>query len=103
MLTKNNDQLINTLEKLNKSIDFLTTVTALNLGKNTLFNGKETKQEQIEALEIYDLPDKTVALIIGSTPNSVKSLRSEYKKKNTKNKDKTMEEQEAENKIDGQQ
>jgi hypothetical protein len=102
-LATNNKELINTLEKLNTSIDFLITVTALNLGKNNLFTGKETKQQQIEALEIYNLPDKIIALIIGSTPDSVKSLRSSYKKKTTKTQEQSSEKKENEEKIDGQQ
>ncbi|MCJ7632944.1 hypothetical protein MUP77_11205 [Candidatus Bathyarchaeota archaeon] len=69
------------LEKLNTNIEALTKVTALTFRKDTLFKGKETKQEQIEMLEDLKLPDNVIALIIGSTTESVRALRSQRKAK----------------------
>ena len=42
---------------------------------------KETKPEQIEVLEQMKLPDYIIALIIGSTADSVKTQRSQRKAK----------------------
>ena len=77
--TKN---LVIQLKSLNENIEILTKVTAISLAKDELFKGKKDNIEKIKALEIYKLPDKIVALIIGSTPNSVKSLR--YQRKGSK-------------------
>lgn len=69
------------LEDLNANIQVLSKVTALTFRKDSIFKGKETKQEQIEVLEDMKLPDEVIALIIGSTPESVKALRSQRKAK----------------------
>jgi hypothetical protein len=75
--TKN---LITQIKNLNENIEILTKVTAISLAKDEIFRGKKETIEKIEALEIYDLPDKIIALVIGSTPDSVKSLRSKRKR-----------------------
>ena len=80
-LSKENIDLINQLKALNENIDLLTKVTAISVGKETIFKGKENLWDKIEALEGLDLPDKITALLIGSTPGSVKSLRSQKKSK----------------------
>lgn len=67
------------LEDLNSNIETLTKVTALTFRKDSLFKGKETKPEQIEVLEEMKLPDHMIALIIGSTVDSVKTQRSQRK------------------------
>jgi hypothetical protein len=69
------------LENLNSNIETLSKVTALTFRKDTLFKGKETKPEQIEVLEQMKLPDDIIALIIGSTADSVKTQRSQRKAK----------------------
>jgi hypothetical protein len=69
------------LEDLNNNIQVLSKVTALSFRKDSIFKGKETKQEQIEVLEDLKLPDEVIALIIGSTPESVKAQRSQRKAK----------------------
>ena len=80
-LSDQNKELIRVLKDLNENMDFLTKVVALSIRKESLFSGEETKQQQIEALEPLNLPDRIVAIITGSTPDSVKSLRSQMKKK----------------------
>jgi hypothetical protein len=67
------------IKNLAENIEILTKVTAINIAKDDLFKGKQENAEKVKALEIYDLPDKIVALIIGSTPNSVKSMRYQVK------------------------
>jgi hypothetical protein len=80
-LTQDNKELIKAIDKLNENIDFLTKVTALSLRKESLFSKADTKQQQVEALEPLDLPDRIIAVIVGSTTDSVKSLRSQLKGK----------------------
>jgi hypothetical protein len=63
------------IKELSENIEILTKVTAISIAKDELFKGKKENGEKIKALEVYDLPDKIIALIIGSTPNSVKSIR----------------------------
>ncbi len=83
-MSEPNKELLRTLKELNENMDFLTKVVALSVRKDSLFSGKETKQQQIEKLEPLDLPDRIVAVIIGSTADSVKALRSLSKKKGKK-------------------
>lgn len=78
-LSKETRELIKQLKVLNENIDLLTKVTAINVGKETILEGKEEKEDKLEALEGLGLPDKIIALLIGSTPDSVKSLRSKKK------------------------
>lgn len=56
-------------------------MTALTFRKDAIFKGKETKQEQIEMLEDLQLPDNVIAIIIGSTIDSVQASRSQRKAK----------------------
>ncbi len=72
------------LGDLNNNIELLSRITALTFRKETLFKGTETKQQQIEVLEELKLPDDFIALIIGSTVESVRSLRSMRKAKSKK-------------------
>ena len=78
------------LEDLNTNIEILSKITALTFRKDSLFKGKETKEEQVEVLDDLKLPDNVIALIIGSTPDSVKSLRSLRKAKARKAKAKKV-------------
>jgi len=83
-LSEINKKLENLLEDLNTNIRVLTKVTALTFRKDTLFKDKETKLEQIKALESLEIPDNIIALIIGSTVESVWSIRSMKKAKEKK-------------------
>jgi hypothetical protein len=83
-LSQENKRLERLLEDLNINIEILTKVTALTFRKDSLFKGKETKQEQIEALENLKLPDNIIALITCSTTESVQALRSMRKAKTKK-------------------
>jgi len=77
------------LEDLNNNIQTLSKLTALSFRKDSLFTGKETKQEQLEVLEALKLPDDIIALIIGSTVDSIYALRSQRKAKAKKNQNQT--------------
>ncbi len=72
------------LEELNTNIQVLSRLTALTFRKDSIFTGKETKPEQIQMLEEMKLPDYIIALIIGSTTDSVQSQRSQRKAKERK-------------------
>lgn len=77
----NEDRIIELLEKLNTNVEVLSKITVLTLRKDALFKGKDTKQEQIEVLEDLKLPDDVIALVIGSTVESIRALRSQRKAK----------------------
>jgi len=80
-LSKEDKDLINHLKTLNENIDLLTKVTAISVGKETIFKGKKEAGDKIDALDEYDLPDRIIAMLIGSTEGSVKSTRSQKKAK----------------------
>jgi hypothetical protein len=80
-LSQENKNLEKLLSDLNTNIITLSKITALTFRKDSLFKGKETKNEQIEALEELKLPDDIIALIIDSTVESVRALRSIRKAK----------------------
>lgn len=68
-------QIAELLKRLNENIETLSKVTALTVRKASLFKGTETKPEQIEILDRIHFPDEIIALIIDSTPESVKRQR----------------------------
>lgn len=80
-MTKEYRELIKSLKTLNEKIDFLTVVTAINVGKESLFRGKEgikemDNKDKVAVLDGLGIkPDKIIALIIGSTEGSVTSFR----------------------------
>jgi PDZ domain-containing secreted protein len=80
-LSKENRDLINQLKALNENIDLLTKVTAISVGKEAIFKGKVEAGDRIDALDEYDLPDKIIAMLIGSTEGSVASTRSQKRAK----------------------
>ena len=84
-MNEQNKKLEKLLTELNKNIETLTKVTALSFRKDTLFREKATKQEQLQALEELSIPDHIIALIIGSTVESIRALRSQRKSKTKKN------------------
>lgn len=83
-LSKKNKDLTNQLETLNENIALLTKVTAISVGKETIFKGKQETGDKIDALDEYDLPDRIIAMLIGSTEGSVASTRSQKKAKSKK-------------------
>lgn len=83
-MSKETKDLINQLKALNEDIDLLTKVTAISVGKDTIFKGMKELGDKVHALDVYDLPDKIIAMLVGSTPDSVKTSRSQKKKGKTK-------------------
>jgi hypothetical protein len=80
-VSQDNKKIEKLLEELNANVEVLSKVTALTLRKDSLFKGKDTKQEQIEVLEALKLPDNVIALVIGSTVESIQASRSQRKAK----------------------
>jgi len=50
------------------------------IGKEGIFKGKKEIGDKVDALDGFDLSDKIVAMLVGSTPDSVKTARSKKKK-----------------------
>lgn len=73
-------ELTKQIKALNENIDMLIKVTAVNIGKEEIFKGKEKKEEKIAVLDKIGLPNNIIAIITGSTPHSVSQIKSEMKK-----------------------
>jgi len=80
-LSKESRDLANQIKALNENIDLLIKVTAISVGKEFIFKGKTEAGDRIKALDGYHLPNKIIAMLIGSTEGSVISLRSQKKAK----------------------
>jgi PDZ domain-containing secreted protein len=80
-LDEENKELLKQLKALNESIDSLTKVTAISVGKEAIFKGKKETGDKVDALDEFDLPDRIIAMLVGSTEGSVASLRSQKKAK----------------------
>lgn len=83
-MSKESKDLINQLKALNENIELLTKVTAISVGKETIFKGMKELGDKVDSLDVFDLPDKIIAMLVGSTPDSVKTSRSKMKKAQTK-------------------
>jgi len=79
-MSKKDAELIKQLKALNENITISNKLTAINIGKDAILKDKKELWEKIDAIDVYDLPDKYVAGIVGSTPDSVKVTRSQHKK-----------------------
>jgi hypothetical protein len=79
-MSKETKELTNQIKALNKNVDLLMKVTAISVGKETIFKGMEELGDKVHALDVYGLPDKIIAMLVGSTPDSVKTARSQKKK-----------------------
>lgn len=80
-MSKETKDLTSQLKALNENIDLLMRVTAISVGKEAIFKGMEELGDKVHALDVYDLPDKIIAMLVGSTLNSVQNARSLRKKK----------------------
>jgi hypothetical protein len=94
-MSKKPKDLTNQLKDLNKNVDLLIKVMAISVGKETIFEGMEELGDKVHALDVYDLPDKIIAMFVGSTPDSVKTARSQKKKSKGKKKSVQPESQQA--------
>ena len=85
-MSKETKELTKQIKALNANIDILNKVTAVSIGKEEIFKGKETKEEKIDALDKIGLPRTLIAIMVGSTPESVSTLKSMKKPKSRKQK-----------------
>lgn len=79
------DRMIELLEKLSAKVEALIQVVAVTSRKETVLKGK-TKTDQIKTLSDLGLPRKIVALIVGTTPETISVRLSEMKRKGKKTK-----------------
>ncbi|WGM88528.1 MAG: hypothetical protein NUK63_06285 [Candidatus Bathyarchaeum tardum] len=81
------NEVIQKLDEIGKKIEALMQVVAITSRKETDEKPK-TKTDQIVQLDSLGVSRELIALIIGTTPESVSSLRSQLKSKNKKNRSK---------------
>jgi len=75
-------ELLKKLDTLAKKIDILTKVTAISVQKEKLLEKKQ--KEQIKMLNKLGFSPSLIALVIGTTPNTVRVALSQMKKKRKK-------------------
>lgn len=83
-LSEETRELTRQLKALNQNIEILTKVTAVNIGKEDIFKGKETKEEKVKILDRMGLSNEIIAIITGSTSHSVSQIKSVRKPKTPK-------------------
>lgn len=76
-------ELLRKLDVLGEKIDTLTKVTAISMQKETIFKNKKQK-DQIKVLNKLELPRNIIALIVGTTPETVSVTLSKMKPKKPK-------------------
>jgi hypothetical protein len=65
-LGQKQDDLTKQLKALNQNIDTLIKVTAISIGKDNIFKGKDTIEEKVDILEKMGLSNELIAIITGS-------------------------------------
>jgi hypothetical protein len=89
-MSKENRELAKQLKELNRNIEMLIKATAINIGKEDIFKGKNSKEEKIVVLDKMGIPNEIIALIIGSTSHSVSQFKSAKKPKLSKQEPQTQ-------------
>ena len=75
-------ELLKKLDTLAKKIDILTKVTAISVQREKLLEKKQ--KEQIKMLNKLGFSPSLIALVIGTTPNTVRVALSQMRKKRKK-------------------
>lgn len=73
-------KILKKLDSIAKKIDILTKVTAINVQREKFIEGKKQK-EQIKALHKAGFSPSLIALILGTTSNTVSVTLSDIRKK----------------------
>jgi len=84
-MSEDSKKLLKRFDTLIKKIDILTKVTAISVQKGKLLEGKKQK-EQIKMLDKMGFSPSLIALVVGTTPNTVNVTLSKLKKKKKKGK-----------------
>ncbi|MGA2768681.1 MAG: hypothetical protein ABSF24_10265 [Candidatus Bathyarchaeia archaeon] len=79
-MSKDQKELLKRLDSLNKNIEILTKVIAVNVGKEILFKEKKQK-DQIAFLSELGLPRNIIASMVVTTPLTVSVTVSQKKPK----------------------
>jgi hypothetical protein len=82
-MSKDQKELLKRLDALNKNIEILAKVIAVNVGKETFFKEKTQKDQQIEFLSDLGLPRNIIASMVITTPLTVSVTKSQKKSKQT--------------------
>lgn len=82
-MSKDQKDLLKRLDELNKNIELLAKVIAVNVGKDTLFKEKTQKDQQIEFLLDLGLSRNIIASMVVTTPLTVSVIKSQKKSKQT--------------------
>jgi uncharacterized protein YegL len=76
-LSKKEDDLTKQLKALNQNIDALIKVTAISIGKESIFKGKDTIEEKVDVLDKMGLSNELIAIITGSkSAHSISQIKS---------------------------
>jgi len=85
-MSKDEKELLKRLDVLNKNVELLAKVIAVNVGKEVLFKEKKQKEQQIAFLAELGLPRDIIASMVATTVGTVsvtKSLQKPKKKTDT--------------------
>jgi len=82
-MSQDQKELLKRLDALNKNIEILGKILAVNVGKEALFKDKKQK-EQIAFLSKLGLPTNIIASMVVTTPLTVSVTKSKRKKKQKK-------------------
>lgn len=83
-MSEEEKELIKQLKALNENLDALAKITAVSVGKDDIFKGMKKKEEKIKVLDKIGLPRSLIAIVTGSTPESVSSFKSMKRTKPSK-------------------
>ena len=76
-MNQENKELIKQLKDLNQNIDTLIKITAIDIGKESIFKGKDTIEEKVDILGKMGLSNELIAMITGSkSAHSVSQIKS---------------------------
>lgn len=76
-MSQKQEDLTKQLKALNQNIDTLIKVTAISIGKESIFKGKETIEEKVDILDKMGLSNELIAIITGSkSSHSVSQIKS---------------------------
>jgi len=80
-MSKDQKELLKRLDALNKNIEILAKVIAVNVGKEILFKEKKQQKDQIAFLSELGLPRNIIASMVVTTPLTVSVTVSQEKPK----------------------